>query len=264
MRKQILFLGGLLLVGLAWAWIQGAQVPSGTIQSTDYDPGVTAVGTNVYNDLAALETAVNTIDSSQISETANIPGTRLANNTIPYAKLGYRSFTVAGISWAILTNAINDTTALRIFAWDAFDSLQVDSLFEQGVLQTETAGQKKVAYGDLWLTYPDHGLAAIDLGDTVLADSGWVQYIDFEDSSAVGAPGFPAAPNSVTLGPLFGVGTPAYFGDAEGDEYQRRRIAGVEWHIVSLAAAGCSVYFHNASTETTAVAGYKIFWEAKE
>jgi hypothetical protein len=125
------------------------------------------------------------------------------------------------------------------------------------------SASKKVAYGDIYLHYPDHGLAAVDLEDTVLADSFWTQYIAFGDSSDVGDPSFAAAPKYVTLSPLHSESDPAYFNEA-GDIKQRQIIGQLDYHIVHLAAAGCTVHFHNASSCTTAVKGYKVFWEARE
>lgn len=267
MRKWGWFLGGLLLVGLTWGWLQSAQVTTGEIDATDYAAGVTASGNVVLTDLQALETAINHIDSSQTDETSYIEGDALQTNDIPYNKLQHRGGDSTAVNWWFRWNSVSDTTLRKILAIGAINATNIDSLFAAGVLQTTETGSQTSAWGDAHLNYPDHGLAAIDLEDTVLADSGWTFMIDFADSSDAGDPGFAASPSYLNISIPYEVTTPSLFGGVStADDYdsQRNAICDLTFSVVFLSADSCSVHAHNSSADTIAVTGYKVFWEAKE
>jgi hypothetical protein len=259
-------LGGLLLVGLTWAWIQGAKVPTGTIDQDDYAAGATAVGQNVYDDLVALETAVNSIDSSQTSSSSYIEGAALQTNNIPYNKIIYHDFDVDGVSWLFKDNAFDDTTFRRIVGHDAIDNVVIDSCFSRGVLVTVEQGQQFTIWGDAWLYYKN-ACGTYDLEDTVLADSCWDFMIDFWDSSDCGVNALGAAPSYVNISAAYEAATPATFGDCSTeDQYnlQRDGIGDLTFSITFLSADSCSVHVHHTGSDTIAVSGYKIFWEARE
>ena len=195
MRRLAFVVSGLLLVGLTWAWVQGAKVsPTDEISSTDYDPGVTAVGTKLYADLAALQTAVDNIDSSNVSESANIQGSKLLANSIDYLKLDYRDFDVAAVSWAFETDAFDDTTFDRLMGVASIDSAVSDTVFAnrsvplrkiQGSVPyiVDDPGHKKIAWGRV--TKAD---TAFDYQDSCSV------LITFADSTDVGDPAFAAIP----------------------------------------------------------------------
>jgi len=238
-RRWAWFVGGLLLAALTWTWLQGAQVPSGEIQSTDYDPGVTAIGTKVLNDLQALETAVNNVDSSQIGE-LSLPGTKFFNNTIDYLKLQYRDLDVAGVSWAFEDDALDDTTAYRIFTRDVFADSLVDTLFASGVLQTTESGSQKVAWG------------CVTVGDTAVDanDSCWVT-VPFEDSTDVGNPNFRSSPRYF-LTVNYTAGT-----------IKRKPLVFMPVVLDSTQVAGWLVNVA-ASTGDSLTGWFEVFWQAVE
>ena len=262
MRRWGFVAAGLLMVGLTWNWLQGADVPDGTINADHYAAGATAVGANVLSDLQALETAVNDIDSSNVSATANIQGTKLLTNSVPYNKIITGDIDVDGASWLFGNDALEDTILARIIDDDGIDNAVVDACFHRGVLQTVEAGAQHCGWGDTWLYYTNPQ-AAYDLTDTLLPDSGWVFMIDFADSSDCGDPGLAAAPTYVNISQPYEAATPTPFHVGDYDN-QRRTIGDLTFSIVFLSADSCSVYAHNPSSDTLAVSGYKIFWEVKE
>jgi len=205
MRRWMVFFGILCVLAFAWAWLQSAQVPSGEIDSDDYQPGVTAVGTKLLADLQALETAVNSIDSSQVSSTANIQGSKLLTNSIAYTKLSYRTLGVAGLSWAIETDAMNDTTFDRIMAVGAIDSAVTDTVWANRSLPL-----RKIQGSVLYINKdPGHSKMAwgkITVAHTTVhaAESTWVK-IPYADSCDVGDPEFSSAPRWF-LTPVFSGG----------------------------------------------------------
>jgi hypothetical protein len=189
-RKLAFFVSGLLLVGLMWAWLQGADVPDGTIVSTDYDPGVTAVGAKVLADLQALETAVNNIDSSQVDESANIPASRLLTNSMAYNKLTLRTLTATGVKWAFGLNSIDSTYCDSLFRSRSIASSDIQ--FSVPVI-TGDPGNAKTAWGATKFA------ATIAVNESI-----WVKIV-YADSTDVGDPAFTATPRWFVT-PLFGEG----------------------------------------------------------
>ena len=278
MRKWFILLLGLVLVGLFWNYQQAGYVDPPS--SADYAAGTYIRGTTVYNDINDLYSEFNgSISDTNISATASIDGSKIKDGSIPGDKLSNLTITATVIrdpsdsTGGFASDTFDSTRLLHLLPADVFTKSVVESAFTNKSIKKAhlesyipyfAAGSacKKVAYGDMSLYYTNPQ-AAYDLTDTVLADTSWVQYIAFGDSSDVGAPSFAATPKYVNLTPLYNYATPTYY-NKQGDAARRDSIYLLHYEPIFINASGCSVHFHWAGHDTLGVAGYKLFWEARE
>ena len=278
MRKWFILLLGLVLVGMFWNYQQAGYVDPPS--SADYAAGTYIRGTTVYNDINDLYSEFNgSISDTNISATAAIDGSKLADGSIAGDKLSN-----ATISATVIHDP-SDTTGG--FAHDTFDSTRLLHLLPQEVFTTSivescftnksikkahlesyipyfAAGSacKKVAYGDARLDYACP-VAANNLADTLLPDTSYVVLIDFCDSSDVGDPAFASTPSFLSISPIYEFSTPTYF-NKQGGEARRDSLYLLTYHVVYASADSCSLFVHWAGHDTIGVAGYKVFWEARE
>lgn len=272
MRKWLILLGGVVLVGLFWNYQQAGYLDPPT--AADYAAGTYARGTVVYNDINGIYSEFNgSISDTNLASNANIDGSKLADGTVDYDKFSNATIDTGALTTKFAHDILDSQHLLHILPQEVFTTSVVESAFTVNSIKkahlesyipyfAAGSASKKVAYGDARLDYACP-VASLNLTDTLCADTSYTILIDFCDSSDVGDPAFSSTPSYISISPIYEFATPTYF-NKQGGEARRDSLNLLHYHVVYASADSCSLFIHNACHDTLGVAGYKVFWEARE